>query len=84
MQCCNKELTTPFCPLCGKKSHNAPLLSLLNYVKGHRKAVQNRHNRRVKDKETYNQKRVKASLEKWESWQEVLENLLAEDSHASN
>ncbi len=72
MKCCDRELATPYCPLCGKPVNC--LVSLLAHV---------RHNQHQAEIRTIGsgwpqiaRERAKAH-DKWKSWGDALEKVIA-------
>ena len=88
MKCCGEERTTPYCPMCGSEMMVAPAQGLLRHI---RKSVQSQQKRITNARRSVaagaygapnsadNTKfleRRRANLEKWLSWQRVLEELI--------
>lgn len=74
VECCGKELTTLFCPHCGKRSH-FPLMELLQHCRNHATYRQER----VKLLEGSSSKSLKRSVRignKWAQWADALESIL--------
>lgn len=85
MQCCGQEVTTPFCPLCGKKAVN--IQGLLNHV-NHCIECQSSFIRNHKNDESWLGKgteRRKQTLAKWQTWEvelvELIEKAAKWDKH---
>ncbi len=77
IQCCDKEVTTLFCPYCGR-IHRGPTDSLLAHVKLQDENFRNRlATRRKYSPGTKIEKRAEAISKKWASWRKALEDLIA-------
>lgn len=72
MKCCGKEMTTPYCPSCGKGS-SEPLVTLLAHVRknatGHRKRVDGWL---ARNPDSHRSEKVRRIAEKWEAWRDAL------------
>ena len=78
MKCCNAEVTTPFCPECGKlcNKNEPPLRALVRQCFKSAKmlttlAESHRHMKREKHAAS-----AERSVEKWQIWGEELQRLL--------
>lgn len=77
MNCCGKEVKTPFCPMCGKPTERTPLMTLLWHIQRHIEL----NKRALSKPEQYegNHKSCKKALEKWSAWAEELKRVMQTD-----
>lgn len=68
MKCCEKEVKTPFCPMCGKSTERKPLLTLL--CLWHIQHCVERNQRALLKPEQYkgHHKSCEKVLCKWSEW----------------
>lgn len=81
MQCCNRTVTTPFCPYCGQSCHGTPLHTLLDHVTQHATELRERHAERLRVGDVPEGKRMQRldiTACKWEGWRDALSRLIAE------
>ena len=72
MRCeCGKNITTPFCPQCGRSAiTTAPLLSLLAYVRQHGAWARRNHEERIRN-QGYDEA-PRQSVTRWTEWEKAL------------
>lgn len=86
MKCCKEDVTTPFCPHCGKPNKSSPLLGLMVHLQNHRngyaQSVQRTegHVKSYPGDERHEKQLVakKTILSKWDQWIEALQNVINE------
>lgn len=89
IQCCEKNVDTPYCPMCGKPSPAQPIYELFNHVKKqatiHKETLAKREKLRERERnatakldEPYIEKQ-RAKAKKWARWETALRELI-EDS----
>jgi len=88
MECCGKIVTTPFCPLCGKKQKEGPLWQLLDHVRTqiHFKEVKARaaeERGTGGDSEGRLLKTVRENIQKWKYWEKALCEVLERQEKSS-
>ena len=77
IECCGKDRTTPFCPMCGRAidGHNV-LYGLLSHIQGVVRSYECRRQSRLShcdnDKTHPLVKGVEKKMKKWVDWQDAL------------
>jgi len=88
MECCGKEVETPYCPFCGKRITSKPIYGLLQKLKLTVRALKTQYETKKKEwtarykNELENTRfisqceKFEAKIRRWESWSEELEKLI--------
>lgn len=81
MKCCGNEVTTPFCPMCGKpQSGEGPLYDLLAHI---RKELSKHRGRQERIRQGIGQTPYEGETEKlsrwiakWEAWRDAIVGII--------
>ncbi len=87
MKCCEQELTTPFCPLCGKPANYDPAIELLLHCRSLQEKYEKEASEHLdetdgplNERDRLAGRRLVGLMNKWQDRADALESLMKKDS----